>query len=209
MYLWLSSCALYLHACQLRVTVGNSGLCCCTCVTYVEHKLTPLCAYYLLVCQVTCSYQPTWLTKHLKLLSWSNVVVLFCWHCLHTFVFTHMHVCMFARVHVCVYSIVVFIIVVFCFVGNACCCVYMFLCIHMHTCVCVCVCVCVRAHVYFMVSERLKGKERKRNTSLVILNINMKCRLVGKKYIYKNMQVYIFKNNKVFRIQFHCFGNTC
>ena len=27
---------LYLHACQVRVTVGDSGLCCCTCVTYFE-----------------------------------------------------------------------------------------------------------------------------------------------------------------------------
>ena len=29
MYLWWSSCALCLHTCQVRVTVGNSGLCCC------------------------------------------------------------------------------------------------------------------------------------------------------------------------------------
>ena len=28
--------ALYLHACQVMVTVGDSGLCCCTCVTYFE-----------------------------------------------------------------------------------------------------------------------------------------------------------------------------
>ena len=27
----------------MRVTVGDSGLCCCTCVTYFERKLTPLC----------------------------------------------------------------------------------------------------------------------------------------------------------------------
>ena len=33
---------LHLHACQVRVTVGDSGLC-CTCVTYFEHQLTPLC----------------------------------------------------------------------------------------------------------------------------------------------------------------------
>ena len=37
MYLWWSLCTLYLHACQVRVTVGDSGLCCCTCVTYFEH----------------------------------------------------------------------------------------------------------------------------------------------------------------------------
>ena len=42
-YLWLSLCALYLHACQVRVTAGNSGLCCCTCVMYFECQLTPLC----------------------------------------------------------------------------------------------------------------------------------------------------------------------
>ena len=34
MYLWWSLRTLYLHACQVRVTVGDSGLCCCTCVTY-------------------------------------------------------------------------------------------------------------------------------------------------------------------------------
>ena len=37
MYLWWSLCTLYLHACQVRVTVGDSGFCCCcTCVTYFE-----------------------------------------------------------------------------------------------------------------------------------------------------------------------------
>ena len=29
-------CTLCLHACQVRVTVGDSGLCCCICVTYFE-----------------------------------------------------------------------------------------------------------------------------------------------------------------------------
>ena len=28
------------HACQVRVTVGDSGLCCCTCVTYFKRWLT-------------------------------------------------------------------------------------------------------------------------------------------------------------------------
>ena len=37
MYLWWSLCTLYLHACQVRVTVGDSGLCCCTCVMYFQH----------------------------------------------------------------------------------------------------------------------------------------------------------------------------
>ena len=30
MYLWWSLCTLYLHACQMRVTVDDSSLCCCT-----------------------------------------------------------------------------------------------------------------------------------------------------------------------------------
>ena len=42
MYLWCSLCTLYLHACQVRVTVGDSDLCCCACVTYFECWLTPL-----------------------------------------------------------------------------------------------------------------------------------------------------------------------
>ena len=43
MYLWWSLCTLYLHACQMRVTIGDSGLCCCTCIMYFECWLTPLC----------------------------------------------------------------------------------------------------------------------------------------------------------------------
>ena len=34
-------CTLYLHMCQVRVTVGDLGLC-CTCVMYLERQLTPL-----------------------------------------------------------------------------------------------------------------------------------------------------------------------
>ena len=30
-------CTLYLPTCQLRVTVGDSGLCCCVCVTSFKH----------------------------------------------------------------------------------------------------------------------------------------------------------------------------
>ena len=40
-YLWWSLWTFHLHACQVRVTVGNSGLC-CPCVTYFECWLTPL-----------------------------------------------------------------------------------------------------------------------------------------------------------------------
>ena len=29
-------CTLYLHACQVKVTVGDSGLCCCACVMSFE-----------------------------------------------------------------------------------------------------------------------------------------------------------------------------
>ena len=37
MFLWCSSSTLYLLACQVRVTVGNSGRCCCVCVTSFEY----------------------------------------------------------------------------------------------------------------------------------------------------------------------------
>ena len=36
MYLWWSLCPLYFLAYQLRVTVGDSDLCCCVCVTSIE-----------------------------------------------------------------------------------------------------------------------------------------------------------------------------
>ena len=42
MYLWWSLCTLYLYACQVKVTIGDSGLCCCTCVMCFERQLTPL-----------------------------------------------------------------------------------------------------------------------------------------------------------------------
>ena len=38
----LTWCTLCLHACQVRVTVGESGLC-CPCVMYFKPWLTPLC----------------------------------------------------------------------------------------------------------------------------------------------------------------------
>ena len=34
---------LYLHAYQVRVTAGDLGLYCCTCVTYFESQLTSVC----------------------------------------------------------------------------------------------------------------------------------------------------------------------
>ena len=36
MCVWWSLCTLHLQACQVRVTVGHSGLCCCTSATYFE-----------------------------------------------------------------------------------------------------------------------------------------------------------------------------
>ena len=42
MYLYWSLWTMYWHACQMTVTVGDSGLC-CTCVAYFESYLTPLC----------------------------------------------------------------------------------------------------------------------------------------------------------------------
>ena len=36
MYLYWSLYTLYLLVCRVRVTVGDSGLCCCACVTYFE-----------------------------------------------------------------------------------------------------------------------------------------------------------------------------
>ena len=33
---WWSLCTLYVRACQVRVTVGDSDLCCCIFVTYFE-----------------------------------------------------------------------------------------------------------------------------------------------------------------------------
>ena len=41
-YLWWSSCTLYLLACQMRVTVRDSGVCCCVHLTSLERRLTPL-----------------------------------------------------------------------------------------------------------------------------------------------------------------------
>ena len=35
-HLWWNSCTLYLHACHVRVAVGDSGLCCCVCVASFE-----------------------------------------------------------------------------------------------------------------------------------------------------------------------------
>ena len=39
---------MYLHACQVEGTVGDSGLCCCDCVT----SLTPLCVDSVFECPV-------------------------------------------------------------------------------------------------------------------------------------------------------------
>ena len=39
---WWSFCTLYLLACQVKVTAGDSGLCYYVCVTSFERKLAPL-----------------------------------------------------------------------------------------------------------------------------------------------------------------------
>ena len=50
---YISLCTLYLHTCQVRVTVGDSGLCCCICDTYcLRFTLGDLCTLHLHVCQV-------------------------------------------------------------------------------------------------------------------------------------------------------------
>ena len=43
---------LYLLACQVRVIVGDSGLCCCVSVTSVERLLSPLCVDTVHVCMM-------------------------------------------------------------------------------------------------------------------------------------------------------------
>ena len=60
MYLWWRLYTLYLHACQVRVTVGDSGLCCCICVTYFECQLTPL-FFYTFSASFTLEDDPTYL----------------------------------------------------------------------------------------------------------------------------------------------------
>ena len=46
MYLWWYLCTLYLLECQVRVTIGDSGLCCCDCVTFLKCYFTPLFVVY-------------------------------------------------------------------------------------------------------------------------------------------------------------------
>ena len=47
MYLWRSLCTLYLHACQVRFTVGNSGLCCCVSVWCLLSANSLVCWFYM------------------------------------------------------------------------------------------------------------------------------------------------------------------
>ena len=42
MYLWWNLRILYLLACQVRVTVADSGVCCCVCATSVGRYVGPL-----------------------------------------------------------------------------------------------------------------------------------------------------------------------
>ena len=50
-------CTLYLYACQVnRVTVGDSGLCCCACVMSFERQLTPSCVDSINFCPCRVHY---------------------------------------------------------------------------------------------------------------------------------------------------------
>ena len=49
MCLWWSLCTLYLLSCQVRVTIGDSSLC-CVCTAAFEYWLTPLFVYSILLC---------------------------------------------------------------------------------------------------------------------------------------------------------------
>ena len=53
MYLW-SLCNLYLLVCQVRVTVGDSGLFCCVRVTSFDRQLTPF--VYTVLFFVSCFF---------------------------------------------------------------------------------------------------------------------------------------------------------
>ena len=46
MYLWCSLCTLYLHACQVRVTVGDWGLCCYSCYVFWTLINSLVCWFY-------------------------------------------------------------------------------------------------------------------------------------------------------------------
>ena len=50
MYLWQSLCTLYLLACRVRATAGDSVLACCVCVMPAEHLLTPVCVDFVMHC---------------------------------------------------------------------------------------------------------------------------------------------------------------
>ena len=88
--LWWSLCTLYLHACQVRVTIGDSGLCCCGCVMYFERQWTPLrvdsaCALWASFCfrfvSATGRHQTCKITgsKHLVLTCRSNTGLCWVW----------------------------------------------------------------------------------------------------------------------------------
>ena len=56
MYLWGSLCTLYFHACQVRVTIGDSRLG-CVCVTSFERCLIPCLLILSFLCVVSvCSW---------------------------------------------------------------------------------------------------------------------------------------------------------
>ena len=69
---------LYLHASQVRVTAGDSGLRCGACVTSFERWLTPLCVENLLWSQKRLNKQTlinTWNRQWKRRHSWSVCIV--------------------------------------------------------------------------------------------------------------------------------------
>ena len=64
MYIWWSFCSLYLLACQVRVTVGGSGFCCCVCVMSFERESTPL--------FIDCSQSDSFIPKSIHWLMYSH-----------------------------------------------------------------------------------------------------------------------------------------
>ena len=74
-----SWCTLYLHACQVRVTVGDSGLCCCTRVTYSSANLLPCVLFlplYFVWWKRGPQFAPLWLSNKCEELHLWSIVVL-------------------------------------------------------------------------------------------------------------------------------------
>ena len=62
MYLWQNLCTLYFTCIPLRVTTGNSGLCCCVCVVSFECWLTPFVCWWKQPNNVLQQFLCVWFT---------------------------------------------------------------------------------------------------------------------------------------------------